>query len=244
MTIITSIINALQEHWHYGRWLWALLWKSLAAIATSLLHRVTHTLPAHTHTHRLSVKLNCVSGLGAMKGFSHFTHQPSTCCDWHKWVGTKESLWLSHTLLVTLTLCPASCLFIPSHCPPAVAIHQANLNSTRKHTQHLLGGFRTWSDQNTLFLPAAWSLPICHTEWLTDHTVGGHNVFRHPPTVHQRHTTAHTHNNELMCATENMVRLIFENIFHMRQFFLLLLKSPRCLLLFSLLPARLISPAT
>lgn len=50
MTIITSIINALQEHWHYGRWLWALLWKSLAAIATSLLHRVTHTLPAHTHT--------------------------------------------------------------------------------------------------------------------------------------------------------------------------------------------------
>lgn len=50
MTIITSIINALREHWHYGRWLWALLWKSLAAIATSLLHRVTHTLPAHTHT--------------------------------------------------------------------------------------------------------------------------------------------------------------------------------------------------
>lgn len=225
MTIITSIINALREHWHYGRWLWALLWKSLAAIATSLLHRVTHTLPAHTHTrtHRLSVKLNCVSGLGAMKGFSHFTDQPSTCCDWHKWVGTKESLWLSHTLLVTLTLCPASCLFIPSHCPPAVAIHQANLNSTRtrKHTQkHASPGWLqdlVWPKHS---LPPCCVVTAYLPHWMTDWPhCWGHNVFRHPPTAHQRHTTARTHDNELMCATENMVRLIFEKIFHMRQFF-------------------------
>lgn len=95
MTIITSVISALEEQWHYGRSSWALMLP-----LPTLVWR-------HAQTgQRASVKLVCVSGVGGVKGFSHPTDQPSTRCGLHKWVWTKESLWLSHSLLITLTLSP------------------------------------------------------------------------------------------------------------------------------------------
>lgn len=65
MTIITSVISALQEHWHYGRWFWALLWKSAAATGRSLWCRVMQT---HLHARHIQAcggarpmrKLDCV----------------------------------------------------------------------------------------------------------------------------------------------------------------------------------------
>lgn len=62
--------------------LWKMvMWESPAAVASS----GNDSTQTHAHAEeRASVKLDCVSGLGAVKGFSHFPDQPSTRCDWHK----------------------------------------------------------------------------------------------------------------------------------------------------------------
>lgn len=98
-------------------------------------------------------------------------------------MGTKESLWLSHTLLVTLTLCPASCLCVPSRSTPTpqlwLYIKQPLIPCvhTPKST-HVLGGFRTCF--SVFFFPTRFSSPLralCPCATLTDRTVGGTVLF-------------------------------------------------------------------
>lgn len=102
--------------------------------------------------------------------------------------------------------------------PTAVAIHQANLNSTHTHTNakytpsgtHVLGASWVASGawlrkikRKKLFLPAGCSLPLCHTDWVTAlrHSVI-HLHHQQPISITPIHT-ATTH--ELTLATPGLI---------------------------------------
>ena len=176
----------------------ALSWKSPAAVARSRWKRVMQT---HTDTRAVEWRGGrCKSStvyLVWVLWKDSVTDRPSTRCDWHKWVGTKESVWLSHTLIVTLTLCSASCLSDPSHSnpatppsvPPAVALHQATLNPhtlTHTHTVHCKDTHHCHTCPGVAWgpgppqkhsLPPCWVLFVCPPHSLTSCTVEGTVLF-------------------------------------------------------------------
>lgn len=143
----------------------------------------------------IPVKLNFVCELGAVKGFSHLTDRPSSHCDWHKWVGTKESLWSTHThsSLHSPFALPAVSLFSPTASPQLWIYIKQPTKHTHTHAntptgRRVLGGFRTWLQQNPLFLPAGCSLLYC----LTYCTVGGTMLFTNDSSV-SHHCTQPQH---------------------------------------------------
>lgn len=152
-----------------------------------------------------------------MKGFSHFSHLLSVAgtSEWeqrsHCGCHTRSSLHSPFALPAVSPSPPTAPQLWPYIKLPLVS--HAHTHGNAPTGTYVLGGFRAWLHQNTLFLPAGCSLPIRHTDRLR---CWRHNV------IHPHHQgfvsvtplhTATTH--ELMHATNNTL----EQIFHLIQSF-------------------------